>query len=282
MSRRYALVTGAASGLGRATALRLARDGWHVALADLDLAGAEATLAQVKAAGGSGQAEPLDVREPADWQALRTRLEADWPRLDLLVNNAGVCAGGLVGDLPLDDWHWVLDTNLYGVIYGCHTMVDWLKANPRGSHLVNVASAAAFICGPAMPAYNVAKAGVVALSETLHTELAPHRVGVSVVCPGFIPTPILERGRFADPAVRAAAESYMQRAQLTADQVADLLVHAVGTRELYLVLGRRARFFWRFKRFFPRLFHRVIGSGYRRALPKEAVGYKLRATSYRL
>src|SRR5262245_29188940 len=102
------IITGAGSGLGRALSLRLARDGWYLALVDLKADRAEETLALVRAAGGDGRAEVCDVTQREAWSALRSRLEAAWPHLDLLVNNAGVAVAGEVGTVSLDDWQWVL------------------------------------------------------------------------------------------------------------------------------------------------------------------------------
>ena len=153
-SRRTAIVTGGASGLGRALCERLARDGYLIAICDIDLTGAAETLARVVAAGGSGRVEPLDVTDPAGWQALRERLEHDWPQLDLLVNNAGVVVSGDVGRCSLDDWRWIVDANLWGMIHGCHVCVDWLKRNPHGSHVINTSSLAAIGSFPGMAAYN--------------------------------------------------------------------------------------------------------------------------------
>jgi len=192
--RRTAIVTGAGSGLGRALAVRLAGDGWEIALCDIDVAAAEETLALVEGAGGAGRVETLDVGRPEEWDALRERLARDWPRLDLLVNNAGVAVSGEVGCCPLEDWRWIVDANLWGTIHGCHACIDWLKANPDRPHIVNVASLAAIGAAPAMAAYNVTKAGIVALSETLWTELRPHGVGVTVLCPSFF-----HRGRGRRP-----------------------------------------------------------------------------------
>ena len=155
--RRRAIVTGAASGLGRALCERLARDGYEIALCDIDTVGAAQTLLRVEAAGGSGRVERLDVADPADWEALRARLARDWPQLDLLVNNAGVAVSGDVGRCPLDDWRWIFDANLWGVIHGCHVCVDWLKCNPRGGHIINTASLASIGSFPGMAAYNVTK-----------------------------------------------------------------------------------------------------------------------------
>ena len=110
--RRHALITGAASGIGRALAVRLARDGWHVAVCDLDCEGSRETVALVEQAGGTAQAERLDVTLPAEWEALRGRLREQWEQIDLVVNNAGVSGAGEVGSFPLADWRWILDVNL--------------------------------------------------------------------------------------------------------------------------------------------------------------------------
>src|SRR3990172_945471 len=120
MNTRYALITGGASGLGRAFCLRLARDGWHVGIADVDVPGAEATLHEIKQAGGTGEATPLDVASADAWLALRDRLQSAWPRLDLLVNNAGELVSGVVGDVDLADVERLVAVNLLGTYYGCH------------------------------------------------------------------------------------------------------------------------------------------------------------------
>ena len=109
----------------------MARGGWHTALADLNDAGSQETLSLVRAAGGDGQVEHLDVTSIDQWSALVEKLQAAWPALDLLVNNAGVGVGGNVGELSLEDWRWIMDINLWGGIYGCHTTVGWMKKNSR-------------------------------------------------------------------------------------------------------------------------------------------------------
>jgi len=116
--RRTGLITGAASGLGRAIALRLARDSWNLALADVNDAGLEESLRLVRQAGGDGFVEHLDVRNFDEWEALRDRLQARWPQLDLLVNNAGVAGSGRVGEYSIENWHWIIDVNLWNGIHG--------------------------------------------------------------------------------------------------------------------------------------------------------------------
>ena len=266
--KRYALVTGGGSGLGRAFCRRLALDGWHVACADVHQSSAEQTIADLQAAGGSGQVEPIDVADADAWRSLRDKLRREWPRLDLLVNNAGICASGEIGDAPLEDFHRVLDVNLRGVLYGCHTMVDWLKENDRGAHIVNTSSFAAIGSAPSMAAYNISKSAMISLSETLYAELRPVGVGVTVVLPGFFPTELVSRGRFTAQMHRYIAERHTKKTQLTADQVVESTLLAVKRGKLYVVVGRRARWLWRLKRLVPTTMLRIAGIYYRRRLRK--------------
>ncbi|MFM7520602.1 MAG: SDR family NAD(P)-dependent oxidoreductase [Planctomycetota bacterium] len=269
---RTAIITGAAGGLGRALCQRLARDGWQIAVCDIDEAGAAETLDLVRQAGGDGRVERFDVADAAAWAALRQRLERDWPQLDLLVNNAGVAVSGNVGDCPLEDWRWIVDINLWNVIHGCHTFVDWLKRNPRGGYIINTASLAAFGSAPGMAAYNATKAAVVSLSETLHVELLPHGVGVTVLCPSFFPTNLLDNGRFRDAAQRRVAAGEFARTRLTAERVADEAVKAMQARRLYVVLPARGRLVWYLKRLSPTLFVKLVVREVRRRFGPERPG----------
>jgi len=174
---RYAIVTGGARGLGREFCRALARDGHHVAIVDVDGAGATETLRMIEEHGGLAQVELCDVTDAAAWLSLRARLEPQWPQLDLLVNNAGMFGSGFVGTLDMAEAERLIRLNLLSVLYGCHAMVPWLIASAAGSaiqarrpHVINVASSFAFLCPPGMAPYNLSKAGVVALSETLYGE----------------------------------------------------------------------------------------------------------------
>lgn len=251
---RRAVITGAGSGLGRALAVRLGRDGWHVAACDIDLPAAEETAAAVTRAGGTAQVESLDVTDAAQWRSLHDRLRASWVRIDLLVNNAGVTGAGEVGGYPLDDWRWVLDVNLFGVLHGCHTFVGWLTENPGRPHIVNTASMAALVSAPTMGAYNMSKAAVVSLSETLYAELRTRGVGVTVLCPGFVATNLLAAGRWGRADLRRRAEGLFARSRLSADDVAEATVRAIEQRRLYVMLPLRGRLLWRLKRLMPQWF----------------------------
>jgi NAD(P)-dependent dehydrogenase (short-subunit alcohol dehydrogenase family) len=271
-----AIVTGAAGGLGRAFCRRLAAAGrWHVVAIDLDAPALAAAVDEFTRAGGRGEPVVMDVADAGAWVALRARLERDWPRLGLLVNNAGVSMSAEVGEGALDAWRRVLDVNYGGVLAGCHTMAPWLarsaaaRAGGPPPAVVNVASILAFVCGPAMAPYSAPKAAVVALSESLHAELRPRGVHVTVAAPGFFPTRLVERGDFAGDVMRREAEQITAASTLSADDVARAVLAASARGELYAVLGRRARWYWRFKRLAPRTLVRAMARRYQ-ALLREA------------
>ncbi len=267
---KNAVVTGAANGLGRAIAVRLARDGWRVAICDIDEANSRETERLVRAAGGVGQVEHLDVTSADQWQALRDRLQAAWPRLDLLVNNAGVAGVGEVGSFSLEDWQWTVNVNLWNGIYGCHTFVDWLKANPRWAHIINTASIAAIESAPASAAYNMTKAAMVSLSETLYAELLPHGVGVTVICPSFFTTELAAKGRYASDQWRNIFLRLMDGATMTADYVADRAVRAMHRKQLYVMLPGPARMRWYLKRLAPQMFLRGVSRAVHRLAAQDS------------
>jgi NAD(P)-dependent dehydrogenase (short-subunit alcohol dehydrogenase family) len=272
--QRTAIVTGAASGLGRSIAVALGRRGWRVALADVNDAGSEETLTLVRQAGGDGQVEHLDVTSWEAWRGLRDKLRETWPRLDLLVNNAGVSMGGDVGQLPLEDWEFIININVYGPIYGCHTMIDWMKLNSRGAHIVNVASLAAIASAPGMAAYNVTKAGVLALSETLYSELKPHNIGVTVVCPDFFATNICHAARFQTNEQKRLAHQLMKETKLSADDVAARVMRAIDRKRLYVFVPTLADLIWRLKRLMPVVALNIVARHFAKkyeALPAEEV-----------
>jgi NAD(P)-dependent dehydrogenase (short-subunit alcohol dehydrogenase family) len=248
---RKAIITGAASGLGRALAVALGRKGWCLALADVNTAGCEETLRLVRQAGGEGFVEELDVRHIEEWEALRDRLKARWDNLDLLANNAGVAGSGLVGEYPIENWRWIIDVNLWNGINGCHTFVEWLKGNPRGAHILNTCSLAAIVSAPTMAAYNVTKAGMLALSETLYSELMPFNVGVTAICPAVFRTNLLDNARWCREEERTLFLRGFEQAKMTADDVAKAALRAMDRKQLYLLVPFESRMNWYLKRLAP-------------------------------
>lgn len=194
---RVAVVTGAASGMGRAFAERFAAEGMKVVLADIE----EAALAEAESAirerGATTLAVRTDVAQPVDIAQLADAAYDAFGAVHILCNNAGVGAGGFVWECTDADWEWVLSVNLWGVINGCRTFIPRMLAGGEEGHIVNTASVAGLLAGPFMGPYNVSKFGVVALSETLHQELmlAQAKVRVSLLCPGLVNTNIADSAR---------------------------------------------------------------------------------------
>ncbi|MFE5286695.1 SDR family NAD(P)-dependent oxidoreductase [Nocardia sp. NPDC056611] len=187
---KLVVVTGAGSGIGRATALRFARGGSQVIVSDIDKDAALSTVALIQAEGRRAVAAQLDVTDPHAWAAFARDVHADHGVPDVLVNNAGILVSGAFLDLEPDDWERQLDVNLLGVVHGCRSFGRLMIDEGKRGHIVNIASAAAFTPTPVMSAYSVSKAGVKMLTECLRLEFAPKGVGVSAICPGVINTDI--------------------------------------------------------------------------------------------
>ena len=255
----HAVVTGAGSGIGRAFAVELARRGGRVVCTDLNRATVEETVAGVKADGGEALAVVGDVSSADDVgdlaNAARSWLGRD---PDLVVNNAGIGAGGqVVGDVPLADWQRTLGVNLWGVIHGCHTFLPAMR-QARAGGVINVASAAGFTSAPRMAAYNVSKAGVVSLSETLAAELSGSGVGVTVLCPTFVRTNIFG-GELIDAAARGLAQRLSDLVGFSPERVARRTLDAHDRGRLYVVPQPDAQMLWHAKRLLPTPYARVAG-----------------------
>jgi len=249
-----AVVTGASSGLGRAFARRIGEGGGKVLVADIDEAGGKETVAEVERAGGVAHFRRCDVRKAEEVKALVEAGKDALGGVDLVINNAGVAVAGQVGEVPLEDWAWQIDINLWGVIYGCHAFIPYFRELGRG-HVINVASLAGLIHMPGMAPYNVTKAAVVALSETLSGELGGTGVGVTVLCPSFFETNILRSSRKSGGIDSTAAEKMMKRSRVQADDVARVALRAAQKNELYALPHIEGRAMWGVKRLAPRTFY---------------------------
>lgn len=257
-----AVVTGAASGLGRAIALVLAGHGWDIGAVDLDEEGLQETLNLIRKNGGKGEAYIVDVSSAEGMETMAAYFFKKWGRVDLLVNNAGVAVAGLIGKITLEDWKWQLQNNLWSVINGCHSFIPRMKEQTDRSYIINIASGAGVVSFPEMSPYNVTKAGVISLSETLRAELAADNIGVTAVCPLFFETNLITTFRYTDKFQKELFEAAMYNARITSERVARLALRAAGRRNPYCFPQLSAKIFWFFKRLFPKSFYKLLGSIY--------------------
>ncbi|MEV5823986.1 SDR family NAD(P)-dependent oxidoreductase [Spirillospora sp. NPDC052242] len=239
-----AVVTGAGSGFGRAITLALAERGATVIAADIDLPAAERTIELAKTLGTGGASYEVDVADRAAMEAFAAEVKETHRVPDIVVNNAGIIVSGPFMDTGVEDWERILGVNLWGVVHGSRLfgkqMVDRVEALPNkpdkpnfGGHIVNIASAAAFAPSRAVPAYSTTKSAVLMLSQSLRAELAGHRIGVSVVCPGFASTGIVKNGIVVGgtPAERERLKERTQKAMrlrnYPPEKVAERVVDAI-------------------------------------------------------
>ncbi len=192
---RVVVITGAGSGIGRATVQAFAKQGAVIHLVDIHRGRVEEAAAEARLLCPQAHAHVVDVRDAEAMDALAERIYGRHSRVDVLVNNAGVAHGGLVHETSLDDWRWVLDVNLWGVIHGIHAFVPRLIDQGGDAHIVNTASIAGLAGVPSMVPYSTSKFAVVGLSEALGAELLPHGIRVTAICPGVISTDIVRAGR---------------------------------------------------------------------------------------
>jgi NAD(P)-dependent dehydrogenase (short-subunit alcohol dehydrogenase family) len=269
---RVAVVTGAASGIGRATARELGRRGALLALADLDRVGLAAVAAELAERGVRVLARPVDVTEPEMVQAFAREVERELGPAELVVNGAGVLVMGAFLDTTAADFSHVIDVNLKGPANVCRAFLPAMKARGRGGYVVNVASASAFATQSELAAYGSTKHGLMGLSQALRDELQGDGIGVAVVCPGFVNTPILERARVrgSEPeAQRHAAERLLRLRGLSAERVAERIVRAAERGQSIVPVGLEAQALWFLSRALPTALAPLFGRLRRAAVRRD-------------
>lgn len=251
-----AVVTGAASGIGRACALAFAREGADLALADRDEARLQAAAEEVRALGRRCLAVGCDVSSQVAVESLAERAWAELGPVRLVMSNAGVGGSGPAHEVSPSEWRGVLDTNLFGAIHVVHAFVPRLLAAGRGGHLVFTASLSGLgVSLPFMAPYAVAKAGIVALGESLQMELEADGIGVSLVCPGLVATRMSE----SNPSGWGLKPEVLREKGLPPEEVAEAVVTGVRANRLYVLTGAEDRLLWALKRAAPSAFTRLLG-----------------------
>jgi NAD(P)-dependent dehydrogenase (short-subunit alcohol dehydrogenase family) len=268
LTGRTVLVTGGASGIGRASALAFAERGADLVLCDIDKQGLEAAASQIRALSrGECTTQTVDVADAEQMADLAGAVHERVGAVDILMNNAGVAIGGSFLHTSLEDWDWILGINLRGVILGCHYFVPRMVQRGRGGHVINVASAAGYVANESLAAYSTTKFGVVGLSEALRDELARHQIGVTAVCPGVINTPITRSARLVGPiatqAVRDQMASTYEWRAYGPERVAANILRAVARNRALAPISPEAWLLYYLKRFTPGLLawlNRVLGA----------------------
>jgi NAD(P)-dependent dehydrogenase (short-subunit alcohol dehydrogenase family) len=254
-----AVVTGAGSGIGRAFSLELAARGGEILCTDIDLDAAEQTVKLIKAAGGKAHALRCDVAQLGDVELMASKAELllSTP-VNLVINNAGIGTGGTpVGKVSMEDWHATVNVNLWGVIHGCHVFAPKLKAVGSGG-MINVASTASFAAAPLMGPYNVTKAGVLALTETMAAEFSGTDLHITALCPTFVKTNIVANGRLAGDS-KGIADKLLEFTGRSAESVVKNALAGYDRKQLYVLPQIEARTIWRGKRLLPGLYNQGTG-----------------------
>ena len=260
------VITGAGSGLGRALSLEFAKLGWKIGIVDINDAGSDETYKMVEQAGGKGEVFHTDVTDPQAVKEMADHFFSTWHGVDILVNNAGIARVGAIEDVPLESWKAIVDVNFWGMVYGCREFVPRMKKQ-GGGHILNVASAAGLLSLIYMASYNVTKAAIIALSETLRVEVAPYNIHITVACPMFFDTGLLDDVKMSDPFVEEVAKTAFQNGY-SAGEIAKKLIKAVQKDKLYVVPMFFGKIMWLTKRLVPNFNYNLLALLHRHGLLK--------------
>ncbi|MGJ8669566.1 MAG: SDR family NAD(P)-dependent oxidoreductase [Oceanococcus sp.] len=255
------LITGAGSGIGQATAIAFAKKGARLWLSDINASGLKNTTQQIEQLGGMSRSVICDVADPASVQAMADQVHADVPALDVLVNNAGIGSAGRFLDTSLDTWHKVMDINLMGVVHGCHAFLPKMVERNRPAHVVNTASAAAFVAAPDMPIYAASKFAVLGFSESLRADMAQHGIGVTAICPGIINTGIVAstimEGQMGEGETQDKIVEFYKKRNYGPEQVAAAILKAVRNNVAVQPVSPEAWGMYMAKRLAPNIVQRL-------------------------
>lgn len=260
---KHALITGAASGIGRATAFSFAERGASLVLVDIDAMGLDRTALLCRKVGAPVETYVVDVANARDMEQLAARVHERIAAADILVNDAGIGVAGSFVGTELAVWDWAISVNLLGVVHGCHFFVPKMVERRTGGHVVNIASLAGLAAAKHMPVYAATKFGVVGLSESLQAELGPHGISVTTVCPGMINTPITRNSHLSGDLAQLTgyrdrvAAAYRRR-NYGPERVADAIVEGVLHRRGLLPVTSESWLIYVAKRVYPRLVEALL------------------------
>lgn len=261
---KIALVTGAASGLGRALALELAKAGSDVVAVDVNEQELGRTASMVEAAGSRCMARRVDVSSRSQMESLAADVLGDWGRVDILVNNAGVGAGGELKDIPLDDFEWIVGINLMGEVYGTRLFLPQMVERGSG-HIVNVSSLSGLVLLPFHIPYTTTKFGINGFSEALWAETRRFGIGVTVVCPGAIRTNIMANTRVSTATAGGEAlggrfKGLLDRVGKEPEEVARTVLRGVERGKFLVLTGPEAYLFYYLRRLAPGMMRAIVAA----------------------
>ncbi len=269
--KKRIFITGAGSGLGRALSLEFAKMGWRIGIADIDKKRSAETAKLVKAAGGQGLIIPCDVTKEADFKNALKVLLKEWGGVDIVSNNAGIPVCGFMEEVPQSKWEWIIKVNLWGIINSCRTFIPVLKKQGNG-YILNTASYLGYISAPYSTAYNMTKAGIISLSETLNVELIKDNIGVSVIMPSFFMTNFMDQLFSAAKEQEKLVTTLFSKATFTAEKVAKCAIKGIKKKKLFIIPQFDAKALWVFKRWFPEFYFKFFHFLFKRSLIEKFFG----------
>lgn len=250
--KKRAFITGGGGGLGRALALALAGDGWTVGITDIKSEALEESKKAIENAGGKAFTFCFDVSKKDDYKKAFDSYISQTGGIDLMINNAGVGDGGLFGEYSLENWEWITGINQNAVVYGSHFAIQKMKEQKSG-HIISIASAAGLANMPNMSMYNVTKAAVISLMETIYAEAYSFNVQASVVCPTFFRSNIMQYHKGNEDAAKIG-QTIIQRAKYSPDDIADYILTKAGKNVFYILHPYQAKMVFHLKRIAPMYF----------------------------
>ncbi|HMJ11078.1 MAG TPA: SDR family NAD(P)-dependent oxidoreductase [Polyangiaceae bacterium] len=269
LTNRVAVVTGAAGGIGRATSERLAAEGCHLALVDVDANGLAETAREVERRGRRASLHVLDVGDRAAMTALPEQVVREHGGVHVLVNNAGVTIAHTFEDHSIEDLQWIIGVNLWGVLFGCKFFLPHLLAQDE-AHIVNISSMAGFLGLPMQSSYSATKFAVRGFSESLGAELASTHVGVTAVFPGPIRTKVLRSSRHAADGVVDKLADLLEKHARPPAVVAERIARALRSRQSHVSVGAEAYLTDWFSRVSPGVAGKLLGWGFALSRPRRA------------